>query len=191
MLIWRSFIAGFWIFGCLGLCMGQDLQRGAPAIKTTGNGCLELIREDLICKELKLDSHQKQELDAKIKEIDKTNSEFSRLIMGGIKDTKRFAELAIKSREMLEEFDESLPEILDPDQVTRLAKLCVEREGSMALIYILVADHLKLTFAQRQKIARIKTRPSGLLTLGGSPQDALEKFKVQNEKVHPVLLWIW
>jgi hypothetical protein len=182
MLYWRCLLAGFLIFGFPGLCMGQDLKAGVPVIKQNGNGCLALLQEDAIRKELKLDLPQKQELDTKIELLVKTNSEFANLILGGIKDTKKFSELATKSREMLEEFDESLSEILDPEQASRLVAICVERDGAIALSYILVADHLKLTFAQRQKIARVKMRPSGLLIMGGSPRDALEKFKAQNEQ---------
>ena len=152
----------------------------------TGSGCINLLMDTNVRKELNLDLNQIAELDAKIKVLVESQAEITKIMQGASKqaiDVKKFVEVGSKNKELLEETEESLTEILDPMQVDLLAKKCVEQEGSQALVYLVVADRLKLTSSQRQKIARIRTSSTGLS--GSKPvsgMDTLQRMRMQKEK---------
>lgn len=169
----------------LGFCNGQELNLGLQAMKRTGNACINLLMDKDFRKELNLDTNQVLELDTKIKALIESQGELMKMMQGarGAVDVQKFLEVGSKTRELQEETEESLAEILDPSQLDRLAEICVEKEGGQALVYFVVAERLKLSSAQRQKVARIRTTSAGLFSSKvASGKDFIERMKSQREK---------
>ena len=184
MLISRIITTVFLGLSFFGFCDAQGVNHDSKIIPitVTGNGCIDLLNEKSVREELRLDDLQSQELDSKIKLFGDTNAELILMLQSGITDMKKFSDQSTKCREMLEEFEENIPDMLDPTQVKQLADLCVAREGFFALSYCVVAERLELTFAQRQKIRRIRLKSSSPFDAGskiGTAKGVLEKMKLQ------------
>ena len=126
--------------------------------QATGNGLLDLLRFEEICKELKVDDIQKAELDEKFRKIQvlraelwnkRTQKPFAKFNLTDSDFANSIGQLA----KATDDFASAITEILNPLQVDRLVGIYCQQEGGLALVNSLVATRIDLSEDSRKKVA--------------------------------------
>ncbi len=165
------------------ICFGQERNLNTSIDKVSSSGCINLLISQEVRKELRLDDVQVKELNSRIEAVHKAQEEMGKLLQSGVKDPRKFTEIATKARELQEETEDSLWEILDPVQADRFAQICIAKDGARSLAYLVVAQRLQLTLSQWQKVNRLKMKSaSGVLMSGtGTGKEFIERMKTDRE----------
>lgn len=153
-----------------------------------GAGSAMLLRAEVVQKDLQLSDEQKESI---TKLQDKAREAFSGL--QGLSDEER----RTKMQELRKDQEEQLGKILNDKQKARLKEIGLQQAGALGLANKDVAESLKLTDDQVNKIKeladnyRTEMRDAVQAAAGGDPtsiRDALTKLrKESNEKILAVL----
>ncbi len=160
-----------------------------------GMGLASLASQQSVQDDLKMTDEQK----GKVKELaDKQREAFSGF--RGLRDLskeereKKMEEFRTKAAELAKANEKALNEILKPEQIKRLKQISLQQQGSRAFATPEVADTLKLTDEQKDKIKTITedaAKEMRDLRGGGFNEEARTKMaeirKATNEKVLGVL----
>jgi len=136
-------------------------QRGRPMMRGGfggGGGLLGLVRIEAVQKEIELLDDQKAEIDKLVEELRGQRSEGDRPNFREMSEAEReklFAEMRKKGEERTKVANAKLAKILLPHQTKRVKEIGVRLRGIGALNDPEIADKLKLTDAQKQKLKEI------------------------------------
>jgi hypothetical protein len=169
-------------------------QRGGGRGGFGGLG--NLIRNEAVQKELKLDSDQVQKAEAAVQKVQEKHSG-DRAGLQDLSQEERREKMVSLNKTISEETVKALDGILKPDQIKRLKQIELQQRGEQALTDSEVQSQLKLTSDQKEKIKTIAAdaaaerrelfQPGG----GGDPQEAQKKMatlrKATMERISAVL----
>jgi Spy/CpxP family protein refolding chaperone len=189
----RSIFAASSLFVIGGLVAGFAVAADPPATPRgpgfMGGGMpgLFLLRSDVVQKDLKLSDDQKESI---TKLQDKAREDFSSL--QGLSQDERQS----KMQTLLKEQEEKVGGILNDKQKARLKEIAIQQAGAMALANKDVAEALKLTDDQVNKIKELtdsfrKDARAAFQSAAGdrdAAREAMTKLrKESNEKIMAVL----
>jgi hypothetical protein len=120
-----------------------------------GGGGLQLLRIAEVQKELKMTPEQVGKIDAKQQEVRQAMQELRQ--GGGNQQQLSEEDRAKRTAKMQEIQTKAVKDILDEKQVKRFNELQLQQQGPLALARKDIADELKLTDEQKQKIVKIQT----------------------------------
>lgn len=136
----------------------EPIGMGGGFLGTIGGGPLDLLKIEAVLKELKVTEDQAR----RISELDQGERDALREMLERTRspDMDREAQAA-GFRAYLQKRNEtaweSLPGVLQPDQMKRLREIYLQKQGASALFEDTVADELKLTEAQRKRLVEMQT----------------------------------
>ena len=159
-----------------------------PALEPRGTPpSFMLLEQKSVQEELKLTEDQVKRL--KVVAVTQKDSEPN---LVGLSPEERFKEI----QKLVRKMDESVAEILKPEQVKRLREISLQEQGIRALADPDIENELKMTEEQKQKIKGIfketmKQRMELVSTGGGNSEEAKKKMadlrKSMEEKMQNVL----
>jgi Spy/CpxP family protein refolding chaperone len=178
----RWFAAGLALVLVVPLVFAQGRQRPGAGM---GGGSLFLLTQKSVQDELKLTEEQVK----KVAALEEKQRESAK----GFKDLSK-EERKTKMEERAKESKKAVDEVLKPEQVKRLKQISLQQSGSRAYADPEVAEALKLTDDQKEKMKTIQEdsrKEMRDLFTGGANEEARKKMetlrKAADEKVQGLL----